>query len=167
MSTKITSKENFEKIEIEKAREIAEDLLNKLEVLCERATIAGSIRRHKPMVGDLDFVLIPKNPETFIDDVKEIIEFEYGATKKIFGIYRDRPINLFITTSESYGACLYQCTGPAIYNIRKRGIVKSKGFKLNEYGLFNRETNEQVAGRTEESIFEVLGWKFRKPEERI
>ena len=167
MSTKITSKENFEKIELSLATEIANDLLDKLNQLCQRATIAGSIRRNKAIVGDLDFVLIPKDPDSFIDEVKEIINFEYGATKKIFGIYRDRPINLFITTPGSYGACLYQCTGPATYNIRKRCLVKGRGFKLNEYGLFDKVDDKQIAGDTEESIFEAMGWKFKKPEERI
>ena len=164
---KITSKENFEKIELSSAVEIANDLLNKLDPLCQIVTIAGSIRRSKPMIGDLDLVLIPKNSDTFIDDVKDIIDFEYGATKKIFGIYRDRPINLFITTPESYGACLYQCTGPATYNIRKRCLVKGRGLKLNEYGLFDKVDNKQIAGDTEESIFKAMGWTFRRPEERI
>jgi DNA polymerase (family 10) len=167
MSTKITSKENFEKIELALASEIANDLLDKLNPLCQRAIIAGSIRRNKANIGDLDFVLIPKDPDTFFNEVKNIIDFEYGATKKVFGLYRDRPINLFITTPESYGACLYQCTGPATYNIRKRCLVKGRGFKLNEYGLFDKVDNRQIAGDTEESIFDAMGWKFKKPEERI
>ena len=75
-------------------------------------------------------------------------------------------LNIFVTTNESYGACLYQCTGPALYNIHKRQLAKKKGFKLNEYGLFNRETNEQIAGNTELSIFEALGWSYKEPTKR-
>jgi DNA polymerase (family 10) len=81
-------------------------------------------------------------------------------------MFNGRPINIFITNQDSYGACLYQSTGPAMYNVHKRKLAKSKGFKLNEYGLFDRETNEKVAGETEESIFEAMGWSYKEPHQR-
>ena len=168
MSTKkSTAKANFEKTTRDEAMIVGDQLVKELESLCDTVTVAGSIRQGKEMVGDLDIVVIPNRPiEQFTEDVKQIIEFEYGGSKKLFGMYKDRPINIFITNSDSYGACLYQCTGPALYNVHKRQLAKSKGYKLNEYGLFNRETNEKVAGHTEESIFEALGWSYREPNER-
>ena len=58
------------------------------------------------------------------------------------------------------------CTGPAMYNIHKRRLAKTKGYKLNEYGLYKRDTNEKVAGETEHSIYEALGWNYKEPTER-
>ena len=165
--TKTTAKANFEKTTYLEAMDQAIELQTELKKICSKTHIAGSIRQGKKMIGDIDIVVLPKDLDTFYDDVKELIEFEYGATKKIFGMYKGRPINIFVTTNESYGACLYQCTGPALYNIHKRRLAKTKGFKLNEYGLFDRETNEQVAGETEQSIFETLGWNYKEPKDRL
>lgn len=163
---KATAKANFEKTSLAEGVKVANQLESDLNKICSKVTTAGSIRQGKEKVGDIDIVVIPKDTDTFYDDVKQVIDFEYGATKKIFGMYKDRPINIFVTTNESYGACLYQCTGPALYNIHKRQLAKKKGFKLNEYGLFNRETNEQIAGNTELSIFEALGWSYKEPTKR-
>ena len=165
--TKSTAKANFEKTSSHEAILIANELCNRIDEFCEKYEVAGSIRQGKPMVGDVDIVIIPKTPvDEFIAKIKETIEFEYGGTKKLFGMFMGRPVNIFITTPDSYGACLYQSTGPALYNVHKRQLAKSKGFKLNEYGLYNRETGEKVAGATEESIFEALGWKYTRPEDR-
>ena len=164
---KSTSKANFEKTTSHEAILIANELCNRIDEFCEKYDIAGSIRQGKELVGDVDIVIIPKTPvDEFIVKIKETIEFEYGGTKKLFGMFLGRPVNIFITTAESYGACLYQCTGPALYNVHKRRMAKSKGYKLNEYGLFNRETGEKVAGNTENSIFEFLGWEYREPANR-
>jgi DNA polymerase (family 10) len=164
---KSTAKANFEKTTSHEAILIANELCNRIDEFCEKYDIAGSIRQGKEMVGDVDIVIIPKTPvDEFITKIKETIEFEYGGTKKLFGMFMGRPVNIFITNEDSYGACLYQSTGPAMYNVHKRRLAKSKGFKLNEYGLFNRETNEKVAGHTEESIFETLGWSYKEPTER-
>jgi DNA polymerase (family 10) len=165
--TKSTAKANFEKTSSYEAILIANELCNRIDEYCEKYDIAGSIRQGKEMVGDVDIVIIPKTPvEEFIQKIKETIDFEYGGKKKLFGMFMGRPVNIFITTPESYGACLYQSTGPAMYNVHIRQVAKRKGFKLNEYGLFNRETNEKVAGDSEESIFEALGWNFKQPTER-
>jgi DNA polymerase (family 10) len=167
MPTKTTAKANFKKTSYNEAIDTAIELQTQLKQICTKTQIAGSIRQRKELIGDIDLVVIPKNLDTFYDDVKQIIEFDYGATKKVFGLFKGRPINLFITTEDSYGACLYQCTGPALYNIHKRKLAKNKGFKLNEYGLFNRDTNEKVAGESEKSIFEALGWNYKEPNERL
>lgn len=165
--TKFTAKANFEKTTLSDGLITAKQLEKELEDLCQKVTIAGSIRQGKEMVGDIDIVVIPKDSiDEFVLKVKDRIQFEYGGTKKLFGMYKDRPVNIFLTTPDSYGACLYQSTGPAMYNIHIRKIAKSKGFKLNEYGLYQRETDVKVAGSTEESIFEALGMDFKNPTDR-
>ncbi len=165
--TKSTAKANFEKTTSQEAIQIADELCNRISKYCEKYDVAGSIRQGKELVGDVDIVIIPKTPvDEFIVKIKETIEFEYGGTKKLFGMFMGRPVNIFITTTESYGACLYQCTGPALYNVHKRSMAKRKGFKLNEYGLYNRETGEKVAGDTEESIYEAMSLTYLEPTDR-
>lgn len=164
---KKTAKENFEKISLEEGKDIATQLVNEVEHLCEYIEVSGSIRREMAKVGDIDIVVIPKNADEFIDRIKQYITYDYGGKKKVFGLYMNRPINFFITTNESKGACLYQTTGPAFYNVRKRTKVKSMGYKLNEYGLFCVKTNEKLAGETENSIFDFFGWSRKEPKLRI
>ena len=165
--TKSTAKANFEKTTWEDGMAVALKLHAEIIDFCEVITVAGSIRQGKPMVGDVDIVIVPKPPvEEFIERIKERIEFEYGGTKKLFGMYQGRPINIFITTPDSYGACLYQSTGPALYNVHIRGLAKRKGLKLNEYGLYRVETGEKIAGSSEEEIFTALGKTYAEPENR-
>ena len=168
MSTKkATAKANFAKTPLAEALIIGKAFKEALEPLCTMVTLAGSIRQEKDMIGDIDIVVIPKDdPRIFLDKVKQVIEYEYGATKKIFGMFQDRPINIFVTNTKSYGASLYQCTGPTKYNMIMRRKAKSAGMKLNEYGLWNRETNEYIAGEAEEDIFGALGLKYKPPELR-
>jgi DNA polymerase (family 10) len=164
---KITAKANFEKTTREEALVVCDELVSKIQDYCERIEIVGSIRRNKDMIGDIDMVVIPKIPiDEFIENVKQVIEFDYGKKKKIFGMFNGRPINIFVSTVESFGACIYQTTGPALYNIYIRQRAKRKGMKLNEYGLFTRETDEKVAGATEESIFHALELTYIEPTER-
>lgn len=164
---KSTAKANFEKTSREDALIVGAQLEQALTPLCNRVEIVGSIRQGKEMVGDIDIIVVPKiEPIEFLERCKDIIEYEYGGKKKIFGMFRGRPINIFVTTPESYGACQYQMTGPAKYNILMRRRAKLRGFRLNEYGLFNVESGEQVAGHDEHSIFEVLEMTYVAPTER-
>lgn len=164
--TKATAKANFEKTPRKEAVNLSLKLTTLLRTICRKVTVAGSIRQGKDEIGDVDIVVIPKNTETFYEDVKKMIEYEYGGAKKIFGMFDGRPINIFVTTPDSFGACLYQSTGPAKYNIQMRGMAKRKGFKLNEYGLFDRDTNEMIAGNTENSIFRAMKMTYKDPSER-
>jgi len=152
------------KITLKKAQDMAADLIGELAPHFTKALVAGSIRRGKEEIGDIDIVLIPK--DTLFDHIDDIIEVTSGGQKKIYGTYQGRPINLFLTDTQGWGAQLMTATGPAQYNIRKRFLVKRKGLKLNEYGLFTADTGEYLAGKTEKDIYEYLGWTHRGPEER-
>ena len=164
---KSTAKANFEKTPRKDALVIGAKLEQALQPLCNVVTIVGSIRQGKDMIGDIDIVVIPSiAPAEFLERCKDIIEYEYGGKKKIFGMFMDRPINIFVTDESGYGACTYQMTGPAKYNIQMRGLAKRKGFRLNEYGLYNRESGDYVAGATECSIFEALNLEYKAPPER-
>lgn len=164
---KKATKDNFEKIDLIGSEIIAQQLISEMEHLCDSLEISGSIRRKMEQVGDIDLVIIPKNIDNFLMEIKKIIDYDYGGTKKVFGIYKDRPVNIFITDIDSFGACLYQTTGPVFYNIRKRTKVKAMGYKLNEYGVFCNDTGNKVAGESENSIFDFFGWSRKLPELRV
>ena len=164
---KSTAKANFAKTSRSQALVLGARFQQALSPLCKVVTLAGSLRQEKDMVGDIDVVVVPKSdPATFLEEVKSIIEYEYGGTKKIFGMFGDRPINIFVTNDTSYGATLYQASGPYRYNLVMRARAKKLGMKLNEYGLWNRITNEYIAGASEEDIFIAMGMKYRSPELR-
>ena len=73
---------------------------------------------------------------------------------------------MFFAEDSDYGAQLMTRTGPKGSNMGNRVIAKKKGFKLNQYGLFDRKTGKKLAGKTEESIYDALGKPYKVPEER-
>lgn len=164
---KKTAKNNFEKTGLINAQIVAHQLIHEIKDLCDSIEISGSIRRNAEEVGDIDIVVIPKDIDNFLIEIKGIIDYDYGGTKKVFGIYKERPINIFLTDIDSFGACLYQTTGPVFYNIRKRTKVKAMGYKLNEYGLFCNTTGKKVAGDSENSIFDFFSWSRKDPQLRV
>ena len=120
------------KIKHKEASKLAKEIIDEIRPLVETFQVAGSLRRGAEEIGDVDIVVIPK--EGFTEKVDKIIKVTSSGKRKIYGTYKGTPINFFITEEKSWGACLMTATGPAIYNIRKRFLVKRMGFKLNEYG---------------------------------
>ena len=153
------------KIKLKKAKSIASEIMEKLEPHFTKALVTGSIRREMDEIGDIDIAVIPK--DTLKDNIGSIMELSTKIGKKqIFGTFKGRPINLFLTDDQSWGAQIMASTGPAQYNIRKRFLVKRKGLKLNQYGLFNAKSGEYLAGKTEKNIYDYLGWSNTTPSER-
>ena len=152
------------KIKHKEASKLAKEIIDEIRPLVETFQVAGSLRRGAEEIGDVDIVVIPK--EGFTEKVDEIIKVTSSGKRKIYGTYKGTPINFFITEEKSWGACLMTATGPAIYNIRKRFLVKRMGFKLNEYGLFKVSSGEYLAGETENDIYDYLGWEHKTPSER-
>jgi len=152
------------KVPHKEASKMAGEIINEIDCFVDTLQVAGSIRRGAEEIGDIDIVVIPKTG--FRERVEKLIEVTSSGKRKIYGNYKGRPINFFITDEKSWGACLMTATGPAKYNIRKRFLVKRKGLLLNEYCLFDRKTKEFLAGRTEADIYKYLGWTHRSPCER-
>ena len=152
------------KIKHKEASKLAKEIIDEIRPLVETFQVAGSLRRGAEEIGDVDIVVIPK--EGFTEKVDEIIKVTSSGKRKIYGTYKGTPINFFMTEEKSWGACLMTATGPAIYNIRKRFLVKRMGFKLNEYGLFKVSSGEYLAGETENDIYDYLGWEHKTPSER-
>lgn len=126
-----------------------------------RASIGGSVRRRKSTVRDIDLLASSKNPKKIIDafvkfpEVKKIIV--KGATKASVRLKKpDISVDLRVVKDESYGAALQYFTGPKEFNIKLRNIAIKKGYKLSEYGLFDRKTGKKVAGKHEMDIYKIL-----------
>ncbi len=134
----------------------------------KRIEIAGSVRRMKPTIGDVDVLVSTTKPKKVMDlftslkPVSEVIM--KGSTKSSIRTGEGIQVDLRAVKPEQWGAALLYFTGSKQFNISIRRIAIKKGLKLNEYGLFRGE--EVVAGKTEEEVFKALGMKFVEPQKR-
>ncbi|MGB9861521.1 MAG: helix-hairpin-helix domain-containing protein, partial [Candidatus Bipolaricaulaceae bacterium] len=149
------------------ARNLRQKLL--LSGLFQRVELAGSLRRGKETVGDLDILGISRDPEEAarafcaLPEVEEILA--QGPKKSSVKLSGGLQADLRIVPEESFGAAWQYFTGSKAHNIRLRERAVARGWKLNEYGLFDQK-DRMLAGRTEEEIYEALGLSFIPPELR-
>ncbi len=147
-------------------REIESRLKGFKEV--DKVMVAGSIRRRKETIRDIDFLVISKRPEAvtnYFTSMPEVLRVTAkGATKCAIKLENGLDVDLRVVPEESYGAALSYFTGSKEHNIALREIAIKKGWKLNEYGLF--KGNKRIAGKTEEEIYQKLGMGFIEPELR-
>jgi DNA polymerase (family 10) len=133
-----------------------------------QAEVAGSYRRRRETVGDLDIVVAaePSEPvmQRFVgyEDVAEVVE--RGTTRAMVRLRNGLQVDLRVIPEKSYGAALCYFTGSKAHNIALRQIAVDQGLKLNEYGLFKGA--RLLAGRTEEELYRRLGLALPPPELR-
>ena len=131
-------------------------------------TLAGSFRRRKETVGDLDILVTARKDSpvmerfTAYDEVTEVVS--RGKTRSTVILRSGLHVDLRLVPQASYGAALCYFTGSKAHNIALRKIGVSKGFKLNEYGLFKGE--KRIGGKTEQEVYEKLGLSYVEPELR-
>jgi DNA polymerase (family 10) len=165
------SKEKQNKIPLKEAEKIAGKIISELEKLPEVETVivAGSVRRKKSLIRDLDIIVKTSKPKEVIDKfskmkfVKRIIG--KGLKKTTISTKENIQVDMRVTDDNSFGACLLYFTGDKQHNIWLRKIAIKKNLKLNEYGLF--KDGKKIAGKTEEEIYKKLGIKILPPEKRI
>ena len=132
--------------------------------------VAGSARRRKETVGDLDVLVSSLEPQPVSDyfiampPVERILA--HGPTKSTVVLENKLQVDLRVIPPESYGAALQYFTGSKEHNVKLRTIGVRAGFKLNEYGLFDRETDDLIAAEKEEEIYRALGMDWMPPELR-
>jgi DNA polymerase (family 10) len=147
--------------------EIIFEALKKLKTV-NRISIAGSLRRRKETVKDIDFVVSTKNPAavmtvfTALPGVEEVIA--HGETKSSIRLASGIQADLRAVTDAEYPFALHHFTGSKEHNIAMRGRALKMGFKMNEYGLFKGE--KLLPCRDEEAIFRRVGLDFIPPELR-
>lgn len=132
---------------------------------------AGSVRRWQETIGDLDILITvsdkkaaPKIMDFFVSMPEVAHIYSKGDTKSAVKLKNGMDADLRVIDDESFGAALQYFTGDKAHNIALRKIAIDKGYKLNEYGLFKGK--KQIAGKTEEEIYETLGLKWIPPEIR-
>jgi len=143
------------------------DHMRKLRGL-KKIEIAGSFRRRKETVGDLDILVACENASAAMDQfvsfpqVAKVIA--KGQTKSSVVISPDLQVDMRVVDEESFGAALQYFTGSKAHGITLRTMAQRKGLKLNEYGVF--KGSKKIAGKTEEEVYEALGLPWIPPEMR-
>jgi len=134
----------------------------------DQVVIAGSYRRRRETVGDLDLVVTAKRPAevmrrfTAYPEVKDVLAA--GETRSSVRLQCGLQVDLRVVAPESFGAALHYFTGSKAHNIAVRKLALARGLKLNEYGVFRG--TRRVAGDTEESVFAAVGLPWIPPEQR-
>lgn len=148
-------------------REIEERLRKLPEV--KKADIGGSSRRMKETIGDADFLVVSDKPQKVMDfftSMPEVIHvFSKGPTKLMVKLNNGLDADIRVIPEKSYGAALQYFTGNKDHNVNLRKIAISKGWKLNEYGIFDKN-NKQIDDGTEEGVYKKLGMQWMEPELR-
>jgi DNA polymerase (family 10) len=162
------SKENRMKLAM--AAQYADALVSYLQGISgvERVVVAGSYRRMRETVGDLDILVGTRGAtgaaERFVShpDVAEVIS--QGGTRASVRLRSGLQVDLRIVTSDILGAALVYFTGSKAHNIALRRLAQERGLKISEYGVFKGA--KRVAGDTEESVYRAVGLPFIPPELR-
>lgn len=150
--------------------EIARSLVNYLNNSPEvsKVEVAGSYRRRKETVGDLDILITCNHPKKVIDyfvayeDVKDVLS--RGITRSTVVLRTGLHVDLRVLKDESFGSGLYYFTGSKAHNIEVRKIARHNGLKINEYGVY--KGTRKIAGKTEEEVFKAIHLDYIPPELR-
>ncbi|MEW6609624.1 MAG: DNA polymerase/3'-5' exonuclease PolX [bacterium] len=149
---------------------LVEELITELQKLPEVSKIspAGSLRRLKETIGDIDILVTGKNGRKIIDyfvhlpQVKDILAA--GETKGSIITEDGIQVDVRVVEEESFGAALQYFTGSKAHNIKLREMAKKKGLKINEYGVFKGE--KKIGGKNEEDVYLSLDLPWIPPELR-
>ena len=159
------------RIKLADAEDIVGPLVEHLRAVdgVKNVEVAGSYRRRRDTVGDLDLVVsasrnAPGAMDALVDheDVAEVLA--KGSTRGTVRLRNGVQVDLRVVNPASFGAALYYFTGSKAHNIAVRRLAIARGLKLNEYGLFKGDRS--VGGRTEQDVFDAVGLPFIPPELR-
>ncbi len=161
-----------ERMPLGTAMVLAEAILEKLRELKEVDHIeaAGSLRRMRETVKDIDILITSKTPARVMDvfvglpNVAEVLA--HGETKSSVRLRENIQVDLRVVEPDCFGAALQYFTGSKQHNIRVRELAQRKGLKVSEYGVFNDRTNRRVAGKSEAEVYQAIGLPFMPPELR-
>ena len=132
--------------------------------------VAGSYRRCKETVGDIDILITSNANRNVMDafvhygDTEETIS--HGQTKSSIRLEEGLQVDLRVVPKKSYGAALLYFTGSKAHNIKLRKLAQKRDLKINEYGIFKSGSDSPQAGKTEASMYEALTLDFIPPELR-
>jgi DNA polymerase (family 10) len=151
------------------AMDLAEEIVAELSAVtgCTRCTYAGSLRRMRDTIGDVDILAAAEDSGplmaafTALPQVDRVIA--HGETKTSIRTAAGLQVDLRVVRPAAWGAALQYFTGSQAHNIRTREIAVRKKLKLSEYGLFDAQTDELIVSETEEAVYERLGLPWIAP----
>jgi len=151
------------------AMDLAEEIVTELSAVtgCSRCTYAGSLRRFRETIGDIDILAAAEEPGPImaafreLELVAEVIAS--GEKKTSIRTTKGLQVDLRVVPPQAWGAALQYFTGSKGHNIRTREMAVHAGLKLSEYGIFDVETGELVVSETEEEVYRRLGLPWIPP----
>ena len=175
--TEITILQSLEKrvvigtrVRLADAAKHAEPLRNYLAQIpgAQQVAIAGSYRRYKETIGDIDIVVTAKRGSPVMDKLCDYDQVEKvvskGSTRATVNLKGGLQVDVRVVPQASFGAAMHYFTGSKTHNIAVRRLGQQKRLKINEYGVFRGE--RRIAGDTEESVFQSVGLPYIPPELR-
>ena len=153
------------------AKKIGESILSTLQPYIEKGVIAGSIRRHKAEVKDIDLIIIPKREFMVMENIKTILN-SYGKINMEGNLIiraegeNELKIDCYIANHRNYEILLLIRTGSKAHNIKLAQLALSQGKQLKfSEGLIDKET-KRLLSKTEKGVFENLGLPYLEPKDR-
>ncbi|MEU8571193.1 DNA polymerase/3'-5' exonuclease PolX [Streptomyces pathocidini] len=158
-----------DRVPLNVAMEVAEDIVAELSAItgCERCTYAGSLRRMRETIGDVDILVAARGSGPFmaaftrLPGTAEVIA--RGEKKTSIRTAKGLQVDLRVVPPDSWGAGLQYFTGSRPHNIRTREMAVHHKLKLSEYGLFHAKSGRKVVSRTEEEVYARLGLPWIPP----
>ncbi|MBU0458260.1 type-X family DNA polymerase [Patescibacteria group bacterium] len=163
-------KERVKRFDRNEIKDDVEKLLNKIKGLkgVDKCEVAGSYRREKETVGDIDILVVTTSPKEVSDSVASLKDVRnvvaHGDKKLSFDLNMGLRVDVRFVKADQWGSALLYFTGSKEHNIAMRKVAMSNGWKLNEYGLFQGDA--VLVSKTEDAIYKKLGLEFREPRER-
>jgi DNA polymerase (family 10) len=157
------------RIQLGVALDLAEQLLGELRSLpaVRQASYAGSLRRMRDTIGDIDLLVASDEPQPIMDGfcslplVADVLA--HGTTKSSILTTKGMQVDIRVVPPDVWGAALQYFTGSKAHNVRLRELAVKHGLKLSEYGLFRVDNNERLAAGTEEEVYARLGLPWIPP----
>ncbi|WP_031080681.1 DNA polymerase/3'-5' exonuclease PolX [Streptomyces sp. NRRL S-118] len=158
-----------DRILLDAAMDTAEQIVSELSAIsgCERCAYAGSLRRMRETIGDIDVLVAAERSAPFMDALGSLPYtagvIAHGAKKTSIRTTKGLQIDVRVLPPESWGAGMQYFTGSKAHNIRTREIAVRHRLKLSEYGLFDAESGRRITSETEEEIYARIGLPWIPP----
>ncbi|WP_046468421.1 DNA polymerase/3'-5' exonuclease PolX [Allosalinactinospora lopnorensis] len=165
-------REARERVSLGEALETAERVVAELSAIegCRRCSYAGSLRRMKDTIGDIDVLAASRQSAPIMEAFRRLPLVDQviasGETKTSVRTPSGARIDLRVVPPETWGAALQYFTGSKAHNIRLREIAVHRGLKLSEYGLFDAGTGEKLVSETEDDVYHRFGLPWIPPQLR-
>ena len=159
---------NGNKITRDEAYDLYNHIINthKLHRKHNRIQLCGSARRGKKHCGDLDIVFQDNENGDFKAWLLETFGTKKNGKPQTTVLYNGVQVEFYEATQESWGTCTLMWTGSKWNNIKLRKAAKARDLKLSQHGLFDQDGNNLAAGKSEEQVFELLGFDYVEPQKR-